>query len=564
MKKFARPILILFISLTLFSCATTSKKERSELRTLFKTQQFDKALLKLGEIAEFKDPNNQLILALEKGTILHQKGDYYQSSEEFRKAKEIIHKNYTVRISQKAKTLFTNDNFDVYYGVNYEHSLLHFYQMMNFYMLYKTGKKIMPDGKVSDLNPQDKLNYLRMARAEVIDWDVTQDKMKQANVGRGVFKRDLAAKLIGGAIHESFRKFNEDQIALQLYKDAKDILLKNYNAYKTLNKSYKKFISDYDKFPSMPIESVEKNYVEPTSAQNALKDFLDFKIISLTNIIRKNDFNNQVRIQKPSQEILNLVKQQKERSNVSIVLQRKLIPKKVGEKVYADLQSALEQSTGSKAVASIGAAAISIFAAHKLGLTPPANNWSVAGAELGYRFTHAALTGAAIGFELPKISKPPKFNEFEVAAFDDKNKMVKVFQSTLMDPIGDMAEEAVAAESIARYTRLAIRLATKHATAIAAAYATYKGLEKKSEFFAKAAAMATYLASAKAIEVSEKADTRYWSTLPGEISFSESYLPPGSYFIKIRIISDKNNQWDNLGQISVDKNDHLLHSFRLF
>jgi len=65
-------------------------------------------------------------------------------------------------------------------------------------------------------------------------------------------------KLYGAKVHELVGSPEDLQIASILYKDAKDILFKNYNTYPTFNSSYKEFKRDYDKLASMPIEEVKR------------------------------------------------------------------------------------------------------------------------------------------------------------------------------------------------------------------------------------------------------------------------------------------------------------------
>ena len=122
--------------------------------------------------------------------------------------------------------------------------------------------------------------------------------------------------------------------------------------------------------------------------------------------------------------------------------------------------------------------------------------------------------------------------------WDKDNKEVLSKNIPLVNPMGDIAEEAVFEGSAWTYTRVGTRLVTKYATAIAASYATYRtlggtGKHGDNNFLAKNAAVIQFIGASKAIEASEKADTRYWSTLPNEIRLIDLELPAGHYHLEV-------------------------------
>ena len=116
----------------------------------------------------------------------------------------------------------------------------------------------------------------------------------------------------------------------------------------------------------------------------------------------------------------------------------------------------------------------------------------------------------------------------------DKFTSVEGQTLALVNPLGDIAEEALTERALAKYFTLGSRLAIKHITAIAAAYSTYQmtggGI---GQDFAKLVALAEYFALVKLIENSERADVRYWSTLPQEIRLRNLTLLPGQYRLKV-------------------------------
>jgi len=73
-----------------------------------------------------------------------------------------------------------------------------------------------------------------------------------------------------------------------------------------------------------------------------------------------------------------------------------------------------------------------------------------------------------------------------------------------------------------------------------------KNDKNQSDQFAAVMASLQYVAASKAIESSEKADTRYWSSLPGEIRIIDFWLPPGEHQITLNEqgSSGENLSWD--------------------
>ncbi|MBF0208560.1 MAG: hypothetical protein HQK53_16920, partial [Oligoflexia bacterium] len=113
-------------------------------------------------------------------------------------------------------------------------------------------------------------------------------------------------------------------------------------------------------------------------------------------------------------------------------------------------------------------------------------------------------------------------------------ELIKSVPLALLQPLGDIAEEAVSEDAAARYLKTGVRVGLKHIGAILAAYATYKAIVNKSDFFAKSAALLQYTGSTKLIALTEKADTRYWSTLPKDIRMGQTFIPSGEYEIKAK------------------------------
>jgi hypothetical protein len=91
-----------------------------------------------------------------------------------------------------------------------------------------------------------------------------------------------------------------------------------------------------------------------------------------------------------------------------------------------------------------------------------------------------------------------------------------------------------------------------------ASFATYKALGgggRENSFLARNAALLQYVGASKVIEESERADTRYWSTLPNEIRLVDFDLAAGVYHLEATTNPLDPNQKIDLGNIVVEKQD---------
>lgn len=543
-----RIIKLLVILVLVSACASGGKKERLALREFVQQKKYAEAHKVIDSSKFYKDEDSQLLTLVEKGMLHHLEGNYYQAIQFLEKAKALSQDLYTKSFSGKAKSVVFNDNYDKYYGEVYERSMIHFYLSLSHFLLSQKGEvESMTDGK--DVKPAKALtqneinNEISKARSEILAWDSFLEGIRSERRGRSVFKYDLMAKVFGGFVHEATGSLADRQIALQLYKDAKMIMFRNYNSYKTFNSKAIKFKKDYSKLPNMKPSKVEKEYVDKTLYNKHLKDLLDYKILSLTKIVRRNDYNRMKKIHKPSKKVLKRLQKEKW-ANISVVFHEGMIAPKVADKQYYGLKKAMtSKNKGTRAMGAIGHLALTVFAANQLGLVPPPAAYHPAGVHLGVQTASIAAQEIAIEFELPKVENKTNDSFFILKIYDDKGQEVKKANLALVNPLGDIGEEAVAETSAWRYSRLGTRLALKHITAIMASYGTYKATEKKmGKMFAKSAALIQYLGVSKGIAASEKADTRFWSTLPNNLRMSQFYLPKGKYTLKVSGLVKKGDQ----------------------
>lgn len=470
----------LFLLVFLVGCATGHQETARLMRQNVTMGTPEKAVPILEKSALKEDQNSKLLYLVEMGMLEHYQGNYAKSTEWLDQAKLMLSELFTTRVSGKVSSFITNDNADLYYGEKYEASLVHFYLSLNHYMQAQL-----------ETDDNKKRESLVRARAEILAWDSFLADIKSERLGQALFKEDLLAKTFGALVHESQGTNQDSQIALQLYKDANDVLFKHYNAYPSFNNSYASFRENYSKFPDLAKEEVEKNYVQMTEHQVPLKNFLITKILLLTKKYKPTEYQAEVAKLAPSSDILKQVEMKG--SNVTFLVQDGLIAEKTA-KVYhfpIDLGTLAWFATGT----------------------------------LGISFNQG------ISYELPNVSEVPKLETAKLQAIDSNGQVVAESSLSVIAPLGEMAEQAINEHANAIAAKTGARLVTKHLAALAGAYATYQSMKNNQDMaaFAGMSASLAYAGSVAAINASEKADTRFWSTLPSNVRMGSMSLPKGNY-----------------------------------
>lgn len=571
---------LLFIILLSFfvSCGTAERQAQKKLRNLFQNGQYDAALKVLSE-ESYKEEKSKLLAFFEKGMILHAKKMYYLSSLELEKAKELIRELYTTRIKQKiAKNLLT-EKADIYYGEYYERSFVYFYLALNYLLIHQQGFKQVehfdgPEGspptiKKEELSQREKRQELFKARSTLLSWDTLLKEFKSERSGDTVFKDDLLAKIFGGFIHELIGTRNDRQIALNLYKEAKKLIFQNYNVYPSFNKRAKKFKGDFSKLPKMPASVVKKEYVDPTPSQQKLNDFIHRKILTLTQKMYPRRLKRTIKELGVSPEMAQEFTKQKKKSegNFFVLAQRGMIPEKVAKAYDFRLSQVMGNSKDSKtreALGQYGQNALTLFAADVLGLAPKSGQFFTAQGQAGLAVTDFSTRTASISFELPHIQDSvPSQKKYKIVVEKEDTTVVREQDLILMVPLSDLAQQAIQEHASSLYFRIGTRLALKHVAAISSAFLSYKLMSKNesSKLWAKSAAILQYVALSKVIEQTEKADLRYWSTLPSSYQACEFTLDPGDYVVKLKLV-DTGAEVLNLGKVTIkNKNEkHFLNT----
>jgi tetratricopeptide (TPR) repeat protein len=545
-QKFFALTLVLII---LAACASRMKDQMKLYRSAYSAGKYEEAEKILDTGVLKKEDKSRLLWLLEKGTVQLARQNVDGSIQSFQESLELIDRLFTKRLSAKAASLLVNDASDEFYGASYERSYAHYYLARAYYARY--------------LQSQAPLD-LQSARATILAWDSYFQELQRSATHKTLYQTDLMLKVFGGQIHELSGIRGDKQISLQLYKDALKILEVDAGIFPVFNSKSSAYLKLY-------VEAVKKGQGPPqkmyerTAAYEDLQDFLQLKILALTREIRGSDFQALMKSLAPSEKVKQ--KLAGTGSRVVVVLEEGLIPAKVGKPFNFGIRGAMDSvdNPAAKAfIASVGVAAVSLFAMNQLKMMPSAGA-SPGSFLFAYDMTRLAVSEAAVSFELPMIEKSQSVERMELFILNDKGEIIQRAPLPVVSENGDIARVVLEEDVVARYVRTGSRVAVKHILAIVAAMKVYRMSQGKGDLLAHAAAMATYVASSKGIAAMEKADTRHWTTLPQALRMTELSLPPGNYQLALapyKAGSPPEAPGKTLGSIQVRQSDNPLHFFK--
>lgn len=513
---------VAFLVLLLASCGTGGRKQHGKLKKMVKSGDFAGAKSYVESEKFFPEEESRLLKFVEMGTIQYLNGQYYQALQSFDKAKDLSDKLFTVSISKKAKAAVTNSNYDNYYGEKFERSMIRYYQSLCHYALSQVGeyeaheiKMRDKEGKVTStkkipvkkLTPKEKKFHLSGAKNVLIEWNSLLDNYKSTTGGEVTYKDDLLAKVYGGFIHEQMGTNRDRQIAIDLYKAAKKVLFRNFNALETYNKKSKKFRGDFKKLPNMPEAKVKANYVDPTVHAKSLIKYLDERIKTL---------------------------EKGQKTNFFVMIEDGFVtPKKAKKFDFPIPTNSIPASAGGGFVG---------FAVKTLGL--------------------AAGALPKIYFEMTEIPYEPVRGQYILHVQKD-GKTVQKKLMAVVNPLSNLATMLMDETTMSRYAKVGARLAAKHLAALLAAYAIYKktpgpGLAKEL------AAGVSYGAANKAIEASERADLRNWSLLPHHYRLTSMNLKPGTYDLVLERVMGKERTQTKLRSVKIEPKEPTMVALRAY
>lgn len=476
MKKFLLLFLILF---TITSCGSVvqDRQDRTSLTNSIKTKNYEEAM-KIVKQKKFCSGENSLLLKyLEIGTVHYLRGEHYQALKSFENAKNISDDLYTISISKKTASIW-DENMDNYYGEKYERSMIRFYLSLINYNLYQQGfyeeyldeNNLKVEKKI--LSDNEKTFHLNYARSAIIEWDSLLKSYQGETGGEPVYKNDIVAKTWGGFIHSEFGDSANRQIALQLYKDGNDVLLKNYNMYPTFNNKHKEFNNDFKKLPNLSYQELKKNYISETQYAKDLQEFLQRNIKNLNS---------------------------SKRDNLVILVKDNLVAPKTVKEIKIPIPIALFGSIDSGMEAMIRVVML----------------------------TEAGIPQAVI--ELPEINITEDIKKYTAQIFDLSGTKIAETNLTMVEPMSDIAKKTLDDKLTIVRTKIIARLTAKYAAGAVAAYAVYS----QDGNFYKVLGLSMFAGAIKTANETSKADIRYWATLFSNIQFGGAVLNSGKYKLVI-------------------------------
>jgi hypothetical protein len=321
---------------------------------------------------------------------------------------------------------------------------------------------------------EKKKQYLEKARSEVIAWDSFLSEMKDERMGKALFKEDLLSKIFGALIHEAQDKASDRQIALQLYKDAKTIFFRNYNLYPSYNEVYMEFRNNFSLLPNMNQEEIEGKYVLKTAHSKAIEEFLNYKI-----------------------QVLSRNTKDSISGNISFMVMDGLIAAKEARKFEIPMAWGAHQSM-----------------AFSMGM------------------------GSYITYELPMISEIEKLSPSWLEAIGPDGSVLYKAPLNVIAPLSELAEQAINEHAASIAAKTAARVASKHIAAIVSSAVTYETARSRNDGLMMLLASAGHAAAVASINQSERADTRFWSTLPSSIRLGHFSIPKGTYRFRAIFLSE--------------------------
>lgn len=465
--------------ITLSSCAGTmsNRNASKKLAQDIREKKYDIAIKDAKSKSFYAQENSVLLRKLEIGTIHYLKGDYFQALKYFEDSKKISDDLYTTSI-KKAIAGGWDANLDDYFGERYERSMIRYYLSLINYNIFKQGfyeEYKDGDGKIvpqKTLTESEKRFHLSYARSSIIEWDSLLQSMQNESMGIPIYKNDMIAKLWGAFIHTEMDSPNDRQIALQLYRDANDLLLRNYNVYPVFNNKSDKFNKDFKDLPNISYQKLQKEYVDETQYSKDLQEF-----------INRNKKNLERR--RPD--------------NLVIMVKDDLISPKVAKPIEIPFP-----------ITSFGPQGSDLYELARLLMTT----------KQGMPF---------IVIEFPEIAKKSEINKISAIVYNENGDQVAKTNLSVIQPLSDIAKKTLDDKIAFIRTAIISRITAKYVAAISSSYAVYS----QDSTIAKISAMAMFATSSKVINETSRADIRYWVSLFSDLHMGGFRLASGDYKVEI-------------------------------
>ena len=281
MSKLLRFCCLLFLIYFCTGCLGarhTYRKHQAIISKQTKKGNFDEVKYIITRKSFHRTEEDYLLKNLETGMYLFNTKKYCQAIDHFDEAYETTKLQQSTDITSGVSSWF-GTGLDIYYGKIYELSLIRFFNSLANYYVFNEKRcdkyQYLLHSKVSrhnvgifekQLNKQDLEQKFSASRANIIEWDSFL-KGRHITKDDRYYSESLLQKIWGAFIHEQRGTISDRQIALQLYKDAKDVALNRYAVYSEFNKNNQTYIANLDKIASRKIYvDSENKYVKDINA----------------------------------------------------------------------------------------------------------------------------------------------------------------------------------------------------------------------------------------------------------------------------------------------------------
>jgi hypothetical protein len=509
-------------------CASQSSKEQLLMRELIEEKNFTAAIEVLEKSDLAKKKGDRVLYHMELGSLHFYQGSFSQAALNWQKALELISIQYT-RVSTAVSSTLISDQLKEYQAKDYEISYLYYFQALAFYFEY--------------LKSNDR-KFLLQARASIMAWDVFLQNIKIDQKFKNLYFDDFYARFFAGLIHEAIGERGDLEIAYQLYRDAYQLFLlqaPTYDRYAISPDMALKYIEELmttlkskDNWREKLKNLANKNLKNENEQFQLTRKLLAQKILMIAKNVRKNEVK---KLQKEFDLTKNDGKENGKADpsfNALVLLQDDWMNPLEAKSIRLSLSAAMKDGNATQAVlTAIAQAGFMVFAAKILGNGSSGRN----SGHVNFHFygtgdiTELSAGAASLEFEIPDVKKPkPSTNTDVKILYAVKNAETKEEQHKpiLVQSFDDIIFQTIERQKALDLMLKGTRFASKHVAAMIGSYALYKGMvasNSKNEGFAQLAAMASYMASAKMINISERADVRYWSLLPARVSLIPITIP---------------------------------------
>ncbi len=210
---------VLIITILVLGCATFGIRRRfyNDLTSRMKQGQYgDASLIIESHKEKIYGKNNRVLYYLDRGTVLHWKGDYKKSNLYLEHADRTIEELFTRSISRGAASFLLSDNVMEYAGEDYENLYLNILKALNYY-----HKGNLDAAMVEIRRLDEKLKILAYKYEELVNtYNRSDDKIASFKLGESRFHNSALARYLSMLFYRAKRMPDNSRIDQNKIKEA--------------------------------------------------------------------------------------------------------------------------------------------------------------------------------------------------------------------------------------------------------------------------------------------------------------------------------------------------------